>query len=249
MCGGSVTSAGLLQRTSSWHQRLWNASAVMVGCRPLSQWLSTPARSLMSEPTSSQSRRIWILAAEMTLAAMCAGCVGCSGRDLARQYASHSCVMTSKRSRCHKLSYPAAGCQGPRLSSASRRSACSGGAGCWVTAVHVAANQCQTARETGQLSMTWLRVASCSWQAACGQRCDSGVPLWMCLWKAPTKSLPCSRRQTTTRPGLSKAAEVAALHVCAHSGLEGCASAREAMSVSSLCKAARTRCLGVSSAG
>ncbi|CAL5222520.1 g4895 [Coccomyxa viridis] len=60
--------------------------------------------------------------------------------------------------------------------------------------------------------MTWLRVASCSWQAACGQRCDSGVPLWMCLWKAPTKSLPCSRRQTTTRPGLSKAAEVAALH-------------------------------------
>ena len=55
--------------------------------------------------------------------------------------------------------------------------------------------------------------ASCSWQAACGQRCDSGVPLWMCLWKAPTKSLPCSRRQTTTRPGLSKAAEVAALHV------------------------------------
>ena len=44
-----------------------------------------PSRSLMSEPTSSQSRRIWILAAEMTLAAMCAGCVGCSGRDLARQ--------------------------------------------------------------------------------------------------------------------------------------------------------------------
>ena len=85
------------------------------------------------------------------------------------------------------------------------------GAGCWVTAVHVAANQCQTAWETGQLSMTWLRVASCSWQAACGQRCDSGVPLWMCLWKAPTMSLPCSRRQTTTRPGLSKAAEWAAL--------------------------------------
>ena len=151
----SVTSAGLLQRTSSWHQRLWNASAVMLGCRPLSQWLSTPARSLMFEPTSSQSRRIWILAAEMTLAAMCAGCVGCSGRDLA---ASHSCMMTSKRSRYHKLSSPAAGCQGPRLSSASRRSACSGGAGCWVTAVHVAANQCQTAWETGQLSMTWLRV-------------------------------------------------------------------------------------------
>ncbi len=75
---------------------------------------------------------------------------------------------------------------------------------CWllVSAAHVAANQCQAAWETGQLSMTWLRVASCSWQAACGQRCDSGVPLWMCLWKAPTKSLPCSRRQTTTRPGL-----------------------------------------------
>ncbi|CAL5223395.1 g5903 [Coccomyxa viridis] len=67
--------------------------------------------------------------------------------------------------------------------------------------------------------MTWLRVASCSWKAACGQRCDSGVPLWMCLWKAPTKSLPCSRRQTTTRPGLSKAAEVAALHGAAAVGV------------------------------
>ena len=40
--------------------------------------------------------------------------------------------------------------------------------------------------------MTWLRVASCSWQAACGQRCDSGVqvlsprkpstsPAWCCV--------------------------------------------------------------------
>ncbi len=36
MCGGSVTSAGLLQRTSS-------APAALVGCRPLSQWLSTSA--------------------------------------------------------------------------------------------------------------------------------------------------------------------------------------------------------------
>ncbi len=50
-----------------------------------------------------------------------------------------------------------------------------------VTAVHMAANHCQTAWELGQLSMTWLRVATCSWQAACGQRSDSGVPLWMCL--------------------------------------------------------------------
>ncbi|CAL5225233.1 g8021 [Coccomyxa viridis] len=63
---------------------------------------------------------------------------------------------------------PHAACQ----ESASRRSACSGGAGCWVTAVHVAANQCQTPWETGQLSMTWLRVASCDrrgpWQPAAG---------------------------------------------------------------------------------
>ena len=94
MCGGPVTSAGLLQSTSSWHQRLWITSAV----RPLSQWLSTPARSRMSEPTSSQSRLIWDLAAETTLAAMCAACVGCSGRDRARQY-SHSCVMTSKQTK------------------------------------------------------------------------------------------------------------------------------------------------------
>ena len=28
----------------------------MAGCLPLSQWLSTPARSLMSDPTRSQSR-------------------------------------------------------------------------------------------------------------------------------------------------------------------------------------------------
>ena len=34
------------------------------------------------------------------LAAMCAACVSCSGRDLARQYASHSCAMTSRRSLC-----------------------------------------------------------------------------------------------------------------------------------------------------
>ena len=53
---------------------------ILLSCRSLSQWLSTPARSRMSEPTSSQSRLIWLLAAEMTLAAMCAACVGCSGR-------------------------------------------------------------------------------------------------------------------------------------------------------------------------
>ena len=45
----------------------------MAGCRPLSQWLSTPARSLMSDPTRSQSRRIRSLAAANTLAAMCVG--------------------------------------------------------------------------------------------------------------------------------------------------------------------------------
>ncbi len=55
------------------------------------------------------------------------------------------------------------------------------------------------------------------------------------------KSLP------TTSPGLPKAAQWAALHECAHS--EGCGLCREATSVSSLRKAARTRCLGVSSAG
>ncbi len=37
--------------------------------------------------------------------------------------------------------------------------------------------------------------------------------------------------------------------MCAQSGLEGCASAREATSVSSLRNAAHMRCLGVSSAG
>ena len=155
--------------------------------------------------------------------------------------------MTRRRRICYKLSRSAAGCQGPPLSSASSRSGCSGGAGCWVTAVHVAANHCQTAWATGQLSMTWLRVASCASQAACGQRCDSGVPLWMCLWKAPTKSLPCSRRQTATRAGLSKAAEWAALHVRAHAVLEGSAVASEAMSVSSLLRAARKRCRNVGS--
>lgn len=54
------------------------------------------------------------------------------------------------------------------------------------------------------------------------------------------KSLP------TTSPGLPKAAQWAALHECAHS--EGCGLCREATSVSSLRNAARTRCLGVSSA-
>ena len=72
----------------------------------------------------------------------------CSGRDLARQYASHSCVITITGSLCHKLSKPAAGCQESRLSSASSRSACSGGAGCWVTAAHMAANHCQIAWAT-----------------------------------------------------------------------------------------------------
>ncbi|CAK0732828.1 hypothetical protein CVIRNUC_000188 [Coccomyxa viridis] len=47
----------------------------MAGCLPLSQWLSTPARSLMSDPTRSQSQRIRSLAAANTLAAMCAGVI------------------------------------------------------------------------------------------------------------------------------------------------------------------------------
>ena len=66
----------------------------MAGCLPLSQWLSTPARSLMSDPTRSQSRRIRSLAAANTLAATCAGVTWRSGRDRAVQYAVHSCVMT-----------------------------------------------------------------------------------------------------------------------------------------------------------
>ena len=43
----------------------------MAGCLPLSQWLSTPARSLMSDPTRSQSRRTRTLAAANTLAVCC----------------------------------------------------------------------------------------------------------------------------------------------------------------------------------
>ena len=73
MMGGSCVSSGRLQRASVWHQRCWNCSRVMAGCLPLSQWLSTPARSLMSDPTRSQSRRMRSLAASKTVAAMCAG--------------------------------------------------------------------------------------------------------------------------------------------------------------------------------
>ena len=40
----------------------------MLGRLPLSQWLSTPALSLMSDPTRSQSQRIWFLAAAKTFA-------------------------------------------------------------------------------------------------------------------------------------------------------------------------------------
>ena len=73
MMGGSCVSSVRLQSASPWHQRCWNCSRVMAGCLPLSQWLSTPARSLMSDPTKSQSRRMWSLAAAKILAAMCDG--------------------------------------------------------------------------------------------------------------------------------------------------------------------------------
>ena len=55
----------------------------MAGCLPLSQWLSTPVRSLMSDPTKSQSRCIRSLAAANTLAAMCVGVTWRFGRDRA----------------------------------------------------------------------------------------------------------------------------------------------------------------------
>ena len=103
MMGGSCTSSGRLQRASPWHQHCRNCSSVMAGCLPLSQWLSTPARSLMSDPTRSQSRRIRSLAAANTLAAMCAGVTWRSGRDREVQYAVQRCVMTRSLRRCHRL--------------------------------------------------------------------------------------------------------------------------------------------------
>ena len=36
----------------------------------------------------------------------------------------------------------------------------SGGGSCWLVAVQMLANHCHTACETGQVSMTWLRLAS-----------------------------------------------------------------------------------------
>ena len=80
---------------------------------PSSQWLRTPARSLMSDPTRSQSRRIRSLAAANTLAAMCVEVTWRSGRDRAVQYAVHSCVMTNSLRRCQRLPNCGAGCHGP----------------------------------------------------------------------------------------------------------------------------------------
>ena len=56
----------------------------------------------MSEPTSIQSHRSRVLAAEITLAAMCAADVGCPGCERERQYATHSWVMTRRRSQKKK---------------------------------------------------------------------------------------------------------------------------------------------------
>ena len=106
----------------------------------MASWYATS--SLISSSTALRLRTLQFLAAEITLAAMCAGSVGCSGCERERQYATHSWVMTRRRSFCHRLFKSAASCQGPRLSSARRRSACGGGAGCWLTAAHVAANHC-----------------------------------------------------------------------------------------------------------
>ncbi len=87
---------------------------------------SRPAESPSSEPRCL-SQQAASLASSHSRCALPAS--ACSGRNLARQCASHSWVMTSRRSLCQKLSKPAAGCYGPRLSSASSRSACNGGAG------------------------------------------------------------------------------------------------------------------------
>ena len=46
--------------------------------------------------------------------------------------------------------------------------------------------------------------------------------------------LTCRRRQAITNPSLSKAEDWMASHVCAHWVLQGSASARDMMSVSSL---------------
>ena len=128
--GGSPSSAGRLQSMSAWHQRCWNCCADMVGCRPRSQWLRTPALSLMSAPIRSQSCRICSLVAVRILAAMCAGEVRWPGRERAEQYDVQSWAMTRSLSLCQRLTRSAEGCHGPRLSSASRRSAWSGGARC-----------------------------------------------------------------------------------------------------------------------
>ena len=118
VCGGS---AGL-----SWPaaEHLLVASAALKhlsshgGPYLLSHWLSTPARSRMSRQAASLRSLIWLLAAEMTLAAMCAACVGCSGRQ---QYPSHSCVITIRRTTCPNL----------------RQATDLHGAGCWVTLLSI----------------------------------------------------------------------------------------------------------------
>ena len=75
------------------------------------------------------------LAAANTLATMCAGVTWRSGRDREVQYAVYSCVMTSSLRRCHRLASRAAGCYGPCLFSARRRSAWSGGGSCWLMTI------------------------------------------------------------------------------------------------------------------
>ena len=74
-------------------------------------------KTRMSEPTSSLSRRIGFLAAEMTLVAMCAALVGC---DLAAVCVSQLSDMTSRRTICPNLRQAA-------MDHACRLPACSGG--------------------------------------------------------------------------------------------------------------------------
>ena len=103
MSRGWCSSFDMLQRMSAWHQRCLNCSVLSLGCLPLSQWLSTPALSLISVPTSSQSWRICCVAAASTRAAMRVAAICCSSCARAVQYAAQSCAMTSSLRRCQRL--------------------------------------------------------------------------------------------------------------------------------------------------
>ena len=93
---------------------------------------------------------------------------------------------------------------------------------------------------TGEHDMA--EVVTWSMQPGWGHPCVSGVPLPMCLRKAPTKSLPCRRRQAVTRPGLPSAEEWTADHLWLHCELAVCDSAIVMRSTPSAAAAARSFC-------